>query len=292
MREHSIETVYHAAAYKHVPIVERQPEQGTCTNVFGTLGLLQTALPNGVTDFVLISTDKAVRPTNSMGASKRVAELILQAYAKKSTSMCISMVRFGNVLGSSGSVVPKFSQQIRSGGPITLTHSEMTRYFMTISEAAQLVLQASAIAKGGDVFVLDMGDPVRIEELATSMVRLHGKKLRRETGNPNDIEIVENGIRPGEKMYEEMFITGEHQHTEVKKIFTAKELSLDWELLSLRLESLRKAVDDNDRSLIREKLLQLALSGTAEKVSASVPTSGKISGNSDEPVDRSRASIA
>ena len=292
MREHSVETIYHAAAYKHVPIVERQPEQGARANVFGTLGLLQTALSNGVTDFLLISTDKAVRPTNAMGASKRIAELILQAYAKTSTSMCISIVRFGNVLGSSGSVVPKFSQQIRSGGPITLTHSRMTRYFMTISEAAQLVLQASTIAKGGDVFVLDMGDPVRIEELATSMVRLHGKKLRRETGNPNDIEIVENGIRPGEKMYEELFITDEHQHTEVEKIYTAKESSQDWETLSKHLESLRIAVDDNDRSLIREKLLQLALAGTVENVSASGPTFGKISSDSDESVDRSHASIA
>ena len=210
---------------------------------------------------MLISTDKAVRPTNAMGATKRVAEMILQAQAKLAPRMCTSMVRFGNVLGSSGSVVPKFSQQIQAGGPVTLTHSEMTRYFMTISEAAQLVLQASAIAEGGDVFVLDMGEPVRIEELAVSMVRLYGKRLSRDTGNPNDIEIVEQGIRPGEKMFEEMFITDDHRQTEVSKIFKADEASLDWDTLNSRIETLRQAVDIEDLSAVREQLLLLAFAG-------------------------------
>ena len=261
MQDEKIDTVFHAAAYKHVPIVEAQPDQGARTNVFGTLRLLTAAIENGVSDFVLISTDKAVRPTNAMGATKRVAEMILQAQAKLAPRMCTSMVRFGNVLGSSGSVVPKFSQQIQAGGPVTLTHSEMTRYFMTISEAAQLVLQASAIAEGGDVFVLDMGEPVRIEELAVSMVRLYGKRLSRDTGNPNDIEIVEQGIRPGEKMFEEMFITDDHRQTEVSKIFKADEASLDWDTLNSRIETLRQAVDIEDLSAVREQLLLLAFAG-------------------------------
>ena len=256
--EQQVDTVYHAAAFKHVPIVEAQPEQGVRTNVFGTLNLLNAALENKVSDFVLISTDKAVRPTNAMGATKRVAEMILQAHAKLAPRTCISMVRFGNVLGSSGSVVPKFKQQILSGGPITLTHSDMTRSFMTIPEAAQLVLQASAIAKGGDVFVLDMGEPIRIEELAISMVRLYGKKLVRDTGDLNDIEIVENGIRPGEKMYEELFITNEHDNTEVTKIFKADEAFLDWLMLERKLEKLISATNDEDFEAIRIQLLRLA----------------------------------
>ena len=256
--DQQVDTIYHAAAYKHVPIVEAQPDQGVRTNVFGTLNLLNAALENHVSDFVLISTDKAVRPTNAMGATKRVAEMILQAHAKLNPAMRISMVRFGNVLGSSGSVMPKFKQQIQSGGPITLTHSDMTRYFMTITEAAQLVLQASAIAKGGDVFVLDMGEPVRIEELAITMVRLYGKKLARETGDTNDIDIVANGIRPGEKMYEELFITNDHVRTDVAKIFKAVESFLDWPELENRLEVLNAAVGDKEIAAIRKQLLALA----------------------------------
>lgn len=288
IREEKIDTVYHAAAYKHVPIVEAQPDQGARTNVFGTLRLLKAALENGVSDFVLVSTDKAVRPTNAMGATKRVAEMILQAQAQLSHRMCISMVRFGNVLGSSGSVVPKFSHQIQSGGPVTLTHSKMTRYFMTISEAAQLVLQSSAIAKGGDVFVLDMGEPVRIEELAISMVRLYGKKLSRDTGNPDDIEIVEQGIRPGEKMYEEMFITSDHHQTEVSKIFKADEASLDWKTLTTRLDKLSRSIDDEDLPAVREQLMLLAFAGdtmdAANESSVDKESLNKIGVKSVDPI--------
>lgn len=264
--EQRVDTIYHAAAFKHVPIVESQPDQGVRTNVFGTLNLLNVAIQHKVSDFVLISTDKAVRPTNAMGATKRVAEMILQARANLGLEICISMVRFGNVLGSSGSVVPKFKQQIQSGGPITLTHREMTRYFMTIPEAAQLVLQASTIAKGGDVFVLDMGAPVRIEELAILMVRLFGKKLARETGDPGDIVIVENGVRPGEKMYEELFITDDHIRTEVAKIFKAVESFLGWPELESRLEILSAAVSDKDLAAIRKQLLALAFLEGAESL--------------------------
>jgi len=177
--KYDIDTIFHAAAYKHVPIVEAQPDQGVEVNVFGTLTVLDCAIEAGASDFTLISTDKAVRPTNSMGASKRLAELVLQAKANIGSNTRISMVRFGNVLGSSGSVVPKFKRQILEGGPITLTHADVTRYFMTIPEASQLVLQASAVAKGGDVFVLDMGEPVKIEELATTMVLVRKRAAAR-----------------------------------------------------------------------------------------------------------------
>lgn len=257
-KQYDIDTVFHAAAYKHVPIVEAQPDQGVETNVFGTLNVLNATVNNAVSDFVLISTDKAVRPTNAMGATKRVAELILQSYAAKKHRTRISMVRFGNVLGSSGSVVPKFQKQIAAGGPVTLTHTEVTRYFMTIPEAAQLVLQASAIAKGGDVFVLDMGEPVRIEQLAITMVKLYGKQLHRETGNPTDIKIEVEGLRPGEKMYEELFINDSHRQTEVTKIFTAEESWMPWAVLSPRLEQLRLAAASRDRVAIKAQLISLA----------------------------------
>ena len=255
---HSIDTVFHVAAYKHVPIVEAQPDQGVEVNVFGTLNVLNCAIENGASDFTLISTDKAVRPTNSMGASKRLAELVLQAKADGCTTTRISMVRFGNVLGSSGSVVPKFKRQILEGGPVTLTHLDVTRYFMTIPEASQLVLQASAIAKGGDVFVLDMGKPVRIEDLATTMVRLYGKKLQRDTGNPYDIDIVVEGLRPGEKLYEELFISDAFYQTEVQKISSTSELWLEWRLLEPKLEKLIRLVRTQDAKAIRSILMDLA----------------------------------
>ena len=260
IQEHSITTVYHAAAYKHVPIIEMQPEQGVEVNVFGTLNVLDAAIANDVEHFVLISTDKAVRPTNAMGATKRTAELILQAKARDKHSTCISMVRFGNVLGSSGSVVPKFKRQILEGGPVTLTDPNITRYFMTIPEAAQLVLQASAISTGGDVFVLDMGEPVRIEDLAVSMVRLYGKRLSRDTGNSEDIEIVVQGLRPGEKMYEEMFINGSNRRTQVAKVFTADESWLEWGVLEKNLNELRLLSKEIDRNEIKIILFELAFS--------------------------------
>lgn len=261
MARHEVSTVYHAAAYKHVPIIEAQPEQGVRVNVFGTLTVLDAAILNNVANFVLISTDKAVRPTNSMGATKRIAELILQAKARQQSSTKISMVRFGNVLGSSGSVVPKFKKQIEKGGPITITHPDVTRFFMSIPEASQLVLQASAIAKGGDVFVLDMGAPVRIEDLAISMVKMAGKKLKRETGNDEDIEITVLGLRPGEKMYEELFITDSHQPTVIEKVFTANEQWISWDELKFALDGLSALTKAEDRSQLKLKMMKLAFFG-------------------------------
>ena len=257
-KNHAVDTVFHAAAYKHVPIVEAQPDQGVEVNVFGTQTVLDCAIEHGASDFVLISTDKAVRPTNAMGASKRVAELVLQAKASECATTRISMVRFGNVLGSSGSVVPKFKRQILEGGPISLTHRDVTRYFMTIPEASQLVLQASAISKGGDVFVLDMGEPMRIEELAITMVRLYGKKLKQDTGDDCDIDIVVEGLRPGEKLYEELFISDSFHQTEVPKISSTSELWLEWKDLELRLEQLKRFVKVQDATAIRTVLMELA----------------------------------
>lgn len=258
-----IDTVFHAAAYKHVPIIERQPQQGVETNVFGTKVLIESAIDAGVSNFTLISTDKAVRPTNAMGASKRVAELILQAKAREEHNTLISMVRFGNVLGSSGSVVPKFKEQIRSGGPITITHPDITRYFMTIPEAAQLVLQASAVAKGGDVFVLDMGEPVKILDLAKTMVALSGSQLQENTGDPEDIDITFEGLRPGEKMFEELFITN-NKPTEIQKVFSADENWLLWEDLLGSLEELEMLMRENNDAKIRAKLLELAFIDSEE----------------------------
>ena len=258
MAEHGVNTVIHAAAYKHVPIVEAQPDQGVEVNVFGTKTVLDCSIANGVSDFILISTDKAVRPTNAMGASKRLAELVLQASAAEQGKTRISMVRFGNVLGSSGSVVPKFKRQILDGGPITLTHSDVTRYFMTIPEASQLVLQASAIAEGGEVFVLDMGEPVKIEELAVTMVRLYGKSLSRDTGNPSDIDIVVQGLRPGEKLYEELFISESHRGTEIPKISAANELWLSKVQLEPFLDRLKRFSDKQDAKAIKAILMDLA----------------------------------
>ena len=262
LAEHDVQTVFHAAAYKHVPIIERQPGQGVETNVFGTLNVVEAAIDAGVADLVLISTDKAVRPANAMGATKRVAEMVLQAKTREQSTTRLSMVRFGNVLGSSGSVVPKFKRQIRAGGPVTITHPDITRYFMTIPEAAQLVLQAGAIAEGGDVFVLDMGEPVRIIDLARSMVRLYGKQLREVTGREGDVEIVVEGLRPGEKMYEELFLGDDHQDTEVAKIFTADEAWLPWDALRGRLDALRGLVERDDAQALRGALLELAATGT------------------------------
>jgi len=258
IKKEQVNTVYHAAAYKHVPVIEAQPDQGLDTNVFGTLNVVNAAIANNVENFVLISTDKAVRPTNSMGATKRVAELILQAHSDEQTQTRISMVRFGNVLGSSGSVVPKFKQQIEQGGPITLTDPDVTRYFMTIPEAAQLVLQAGAIADGGDVFVLDMGEPVRIEDLAISMVRLSGKRLKQDTGRDTDIDIEIKGLRPGEKMHEELFITDSHQATAVPKVFTAQEEWIGWPQLQQELDTLQQIKNSGDQARLRQQLLRLA----------------------------------
>lgn len=236
---HRPETVFHAAAYKHVPLVEANPISGLRNNIMGTLHSVAAAEAVGVANFILISTDKAVRPTNIMGASKRVCELILQARAERpEVKTVFSMVRFGNVLGSSGSVVPRFKAQIAAGGPVTLTHRDITRYFMTIPEAAQLVIQASAMAKGGEVFVLDMGQPVRIFDLATSMIHLSGLSVRSAENPDGDIQIVETGLRPGEKLYEELLIGDNPEKTNHPRIMRAREGLWPWEDLERELQSL------------------------------------------------------
>mgnify|MGYP000426157176 CR=1 FL=1 len=223
IEQYHVQTVYHAAAYKHVPLVECNPIAGLKNNAIGTANSLNAAVKKGVETFVLISTDKAVRPTNVMGASKRMAELYCQAVAETKPNTQISIVRFGNVLGSSGSVVPLFRQQIAKGGPITVTHPDVTRYFMTIPEASQLVIQAGALGSGGDVFLLDMGEPVRIQDLARQMIALSGLKVREANTTDGDIEIAYSGLRPGEKLYEELLIdqdnTGYTEHTRILRSF-------------------------------------------------------------------------
>jgi FlaA1/EpsC-like NDP-sugar epimerase len=252
-------TVYHAAAYKHVPLVEHNPEQGLRNNVWGTMVCALAAARNGVHNFVLISTDKAVRPTNIMGATKRLAEMVLQAMAAQDISggTSFSMVRFGNVLGSSGSVVPLFREQIKSGGPITLTHADITRYFMTIPEAAQLVIQAGAMGAGGDVFVLDMGQPVRIYDLACRMVELSGLSLRNALNPEGDIEIAVTGLRPGEKLYEELLIGDNPQPTQHARIMKAHEDFIAWDALQEKFAVLKSAMQANSVPEIRQILQEL-----------------------------------
>jgi FlaA1/EpsC-like NDP-sugar epimerase len=245
------DTIFHAAAYKHVPLVEHNVISGVRNNVFGTLTLARTARKHDVADFVLISTDKAVRPTNIMGASKRLAELILQAMAQASNITRFSMVRFGNVLGSSGSVVPLFRQQIKQGGPVTVTHEEITRYFMTIPEAAQLVIQAGTMARGGEVFVLDMGEPVRIIDLARAMIELSGLKVRDEANPDGDIAIEVTGLRDGEKLYEELLIGNNPEPTDHSRIMKANEDYLQWEELSPLLGELEVAMNASDSERLR-----------------------------------------
>ena len=253
----SPDTIYHAAAYKHVPLVEHNPAEALKNNVFGTRTVAQLAVEHGVDDMVLVSTDKAVRPTNIMGASKRLAELVLQALAAEPGKTTFSMVRFGNVLGSSGSVVPKFRQQIKNGGPITLTHPEVTRFFMTIPEAAQLVIQAGAMAKGGDVFVLDMGESVKIMDLAQRMIQLSGLTLRTEDNPDGDIAIEITGLRPGEKLYEELLIGNDPQPTLHPRIMKASEEKMAWSDLQDSLNAMQVALDVNDVGVLRRMLEQL-----------------------------------
>ena len=239
-----MELVFHAAAYKHVPLVEANPLSGLANNVLSTRVVCDAARKCGLRQLMLISTDKAVRPTNVMGASKRLAELVVQAQPEGTTRF--AMVRFGNVLASSGSVVPLFRRQIAQGGPITLTHPEIIRYFMTIKEAAQLVLQASVLAENGDVLLLDMGEPVRIKSLAEQMVRLSGLSLK-DVGNPNgDIEIINTGLRPGEKLYEELLIDSKSWPTAHPLIFRAQEPALEPENLWPRLDDLEIAINRQD----------------------------------------------
>ena len=255
LRHHAPATVYHAAAYKHVPLVEANAGTGILNNVLGTLTLAQAAQQHGVRRFVLISTDKAVRPTNVMGASKRLAEMVLQALADQQSGTIFSMVRFGNVLDSSGSVVPLFRRQLAGGGPLTVTHPEVTRYFMTIPEAAQLVLQAGAMGQGGDVFVLDMGQPVRIMDLARRMLHLSGLVERTAERPGGDIAIAITGLRPGEKLYEELLIGDDPQPTEHPRIMKAHEPFHPWAQLQTELQTLEQAARNNDAEAIRHFLL-------------------------------------
>lgn len=254
MQAFGVETVYHAAAYKHVPLVEHNIIEGVQNNVFGTCHVAEAAIAAGVQRFVLISTDKAVRPTNVMGASKRMAELVLQGLAQRQSKTLFSMVRFGNVLGSSGSVVPLFRDQIRDGGPVTVTHPDIIRYFMTIPEASQLVLQAGSIGQGGEVFVLDMGEPVKIADLACKMIHLMGLTERTDDHPDGDIEIVFTGLRPGEKLYEELLIGDNPQGTVHPRIMMAREASMPWNEVQQTLGRLKKASQDFDCHEIVETL--------------------------------------
>ena len=257
MTNFGVHTVYHAAAYKHVPLVEHNPIEGVRNNVVGTRRMAEAALAAGVQNFVLISTDKAVRPTNVMGASKRLAELVLQGLARKGGITRFCMVRFGNVLGSSGSVVPLFRAQIAAGGPITLTHPDITRFFMTIPEAAQLVIQAGSMGKGGEVYVLDMGQPVRIIDLARRMIHLSGLTVRDEEHPNGDIALEIVGLRPGEKLYEELLIGGHVEGTSHPLIMRAYEHELPWPLLAERLSQMDEACQDFDYAKVLEMLVAL-----------------------------------
>jgi Predicted nucleoside-diphosphate sugar epimerases len=274
MKTWHVDTVYHAAAYKHVPMVEHNIAEGVLNNVIGTLNTAQAALKSGVSNFVLISTDKAVRPTNIMGSTKRLAELTLQALSRELAPVLFgektnishvnktrfTMVRFGNVLGSSGSVIPLFHKQIKSGGPITVTHPKITRYFMTIPEAAQLVIQAGSMGQGGDVFVLDMGEPVKIVELAERMVHLSGLSVRSDRNPQGDIAIEFTGLRPGEKLYEELLIGDHVVATQHPMIMSANEDYLSWDVLKGKLTELLTAVDQDDYTRVRQ-LLRDTVSG-------------------------------
>ncbi len=248
---YKVDTVYHAAAYKHVSLVENNIIQGLKNNTFGTLYCAQAAIDAGVQQFILISTDKAVRTTSIMGASKRLAEMILQALQEEDEKTQFSMVRFGNVLGSSGSVVPLFTEQIEAGGPVTVTHPEVTRYFMSIPEAAQLVIQAASMAQGGDVFLLDMGEPVKIVELANRMIRLKGFSVKDESNPEGEIEVKYTGLKPGEKLHEELLLSGDVIGTEHRKIMRAEEHFLPWPELRGALNTLEQACDTFDYEAVK-----------------------------------------
>ncbi len=269
METWEVETVYHAAAYKHVPIVETNTTEGVLNNLFGTLHTAQSAVKAGVENFVLISTDKAVRPTNVMGATKRLAELVLQALSSEKevplfgeggkvfeNNTRFTMVRFGNVLGSSGSVIPLFRKQIQDGGPVTVTHPEITRYFMTIPEAAELVIQAGSLGEGGDVFVLDMGEPVKIADLAEKMINLTGLTVKSDKNPTGDIAIKFTGLRPGEKLYEELLIGDDVIDTEHEMIMRANESMISWKELGDLLAKLDAAVKAENCAIIRDLLLR------------------------------------
>lgn len=272
------DTIYHAAAYKHVPLVEQNSIEGVRNNAIGTAVLGRLARQYGVGRFILISTDKAVRPTNMMGASKRLAELFLQAFAAEGGETCFTMVRFGNVLGSSGSVVPLFQRQIAQGGPVTVTDVNVTRYFMTISEAVQLVIQAGTMASTGELFLLDMGEPVRIYDLARRMIELSGRQVRDAANPDGDIEIAEVGLRPGEKLYEELLIGESHQPTDHPRIMKANEPFLDWRIVEGVIATLEEAVASGDTlavaRLVKSTVPEYAPAGDITDILHSIGTNG------------------
>ncbi len=267
-RVFNVNTVYHAAAYKHVSLVEENPFEAVTNNIFGTQICINSAIETGVETFVLVSTDKAVRPTNIMGATKRFAELILQSLAPKSGTK-ITMVRFGNVIGSSGSAIPLFQKQIREGGPVTVTHPDVVRYFMSIPEAAELVIQAGAMGEGGDVFVLDMGEPVKILELAQRLIKLSGMELKKDFDSDGDIEIKFTGLKPGEKLYEELLIGDDASPTQHKRILKAQEVSLSETELQEYLDSLEDALEQGDVVALK-KVLKEAVSGLSLMMRSSI----------------------
>ena len=257
MKKFQVETVFHSAAYKHVPLVEQNIIPSVENNVLGTLNAGLACQNTDVERFVLISTDKAVRPSSTMGATKRVAELVLQAFASSGAKTCLTMVRFGNVLDSSGSVIPLFRKQIKEGGPVTVTDANMVRYFMTIPEAVELVIQAGAMGKGGDVFVLDMGQPVKIYDLAVKMIKLSGLSLKTEDNPNGDIEIRYTGMRPGEKLFEELLVGNNVSATKNKLIMRAEESMIELNELENVLEELEAASLNSENSKIRELLIRL-----------------------------------
>ena len=274
IERHRIETIYHAAAYKHVPLVEANVVASIDNNVFGTLVLAELARKLGVQRFVLISSDKAVRPTNVMGATKRLAELILQAHADDPGCECVfTMVRFGNVLDSSGSVMRLFRRQIAEGGPVTVTDPDVIRYFMSIPEAVELVLHAAAMAKGGEVFVLDMGEPVRIDELARSIIRLSGLEIKDQSNPDGDIAIAYTGLRPGEKAYEELLIDGSQTETDHPRIGRSEEPFLKADDLAQELKAMKLAMDAADLVAIRAILSRVVEGYREPQVSAGTEAS-------------------
>ena len=262
LSEYEVNTIYHTAAYKHVPLVEKNISSAVHCNIFGTFSCYEAAVNSNVDCFVFISTDKAVRPTNFMGATKRFAEIVIQAKhsinqgSGNKSKMRASMVRFGNVLGSSGSVVPLFKKQIKSGGPVTVTDPEIVRYFMTLEEAAQLVIQAGAMGKNAEIFLLDMGDPVRILELAQNMIKLSGMTIKNSSNPDGDIEIVFTGLRPGEKLKEELLITPEADNTQHKKIMKAKDKGLDWIAVEKHLDTLSESSRNDWQDKTKEVFLK------------------------------------
>lgn len=254
---YQVDTIYHAAAYKHVPMVEHNPGMGVLNNILGTYALARAACESSVQNFVLISTDKAVRPTNIMGATKRVAELVIQAMDEQCKNVTFSAVRFGNVIGSSGSVIPLFRDQIKNGGPVTVTHPEITRFFMTVSEASQLVIQAGALGRGGDIFVLDMGKPVKIDQMARHMIQLSGLTVADDSNPDGDIEVVYPGLRSGEKLYEELLIDGNVSMTRHTRIMCAEESSLPFSELQGHLKNLQEYAENGDTPALINLLSQI-----------------------------------